>query len=120
MRKTRLVDTRDRGPTAELERDHGALRVVDLRDQAAVERSRLIAVCEASSAAGNQLLDRVEAYRDPVPPPALGGVRVETELGREIALDAQIVERLDLARDVQRRAPHQRALGGTARKQRRL
>src|SRR5690606_19522457 len=48
---------------------------------------------------GNRRLERGEAFLDPPPAPTIDAGLILTELGGEKAPDAQVVQRVDVARD---------------------
>ena len=99
-----------------------ALGVEDLRHEHAVGQAGRVAVAEAAGrrAAGELALDRLQAGLDPVPVPAVLGLVVDAQLALQVAQHAQVVERMDLAGDVERDRAHAGAAERVGGQERRL
>ncbi len=97
-----------------------ALKICGTSTQSA--RPGRVAVAEAPGRgmAGEPALDDLEPGLDPVPVPAVLVVVGDLELALQIAQHAQVVERMDLARDVERERAHAGAAERIGRQQRRL
>ena|SRR5436853_2114158 len=95
---TGLEDARDRRIGREVEA-LVALRVHDLRHEAAIGEAGHIAVAEPAgiSFAREPPLDRLEAQPDPMVEPGLDGLLVLAKGTGEIAEHAEIVDRVDVA-----------------------
>src|ERR1035441_9558699 len=91
-----------------IERALQPLRIGDLRHQAAIGQRRGFAVAIAAGVrtAGERALEGLQTLPYPMTGPALALRLIELELGFQIAQNAQIVERMDVAGDAERQREH--------------
>src|SRR6185295_13741730 len=91
----------------------------NLRHEAAIRHARRVGVAELAARAGELGLQLRESIRDPVSIPGIDLVLGQSESALQVLKDAQIVERMDLGGDEERKRAYAGPGEGILRQERR-